>query len=80
MHSRNSIVTIEDKTWNVQVPFADMFNTNTPENSWWSYSDTKKGFVVEAARDLEAGEQIYDWYGSKCNTDFLKNYGFINLD
>ena len=51
-----------------------MFNTNTPENSWWSYVDAKKGFVVEAARDITAGEQIFDWYGTKCNTDFLKNY------
>jgi hypothetical protein len=80
VHSRNFIASIDDVETNVQVPLADMFNTDTPENAWWYYSDEKRGFIVEAAIDVKEGEQIYDWYGFKCNTDFFKNYGFINLD
>ena len=30
--------------------------------------------------DIKRGEQIYDSYGKKCNSRFLLNYGFINLD
>jgi histone-lysine N-methyltransferase SETD3 len=30
--------------------------------------------------DIQRGEQIYDSYGKKCNTRFLLNYGFINLN
>ena len=57
-----------------------MFNTNTPENAYWYYSNEKKGFIVEASTDIKEGDEIFDWYGFKCNTDFFKNYGFINLD
>tara|TARA_B110001450_G_scaffold180949_1_gene169084 strand:+ start:131 stop:424 length:294 start_codon:yes stop_codon:yes gene_type:complete len=65
---------------NLQVPLADMFNTNTPENAYWFYSDDLGGFRVEASAEIKEGEEIFDWYGYKCNSDFLKNYGFINLD
>ena len=57
-----------------------MFNTNTPENAYWFYSDDLQGFRVEASAEIKEGEEVYDWYGYKCNSDFLKNYGFINLD
>ena len=57
-----------------------MFNTDAAINTAWYYSDEKEGFVVEAAKDIKAGEQLFDWYGNKCNSDFLKNYGFINND
>ena len=30
--------------------------------------------------DIKRGEQVYDSYGKKCNTRFLLNYGFINLE
>lgn len=30
--------------------------------------------------DIKRGEQVFDSYGKKCNTRFLLNYGFINLD
>ena len=29
---------------------------------------------------MKRGEQVYDSYGKKCNTRFLLNYGFINLN
>ena len=36
--------------------------------------------MIEACEDIERGDQIYDSYGKKCNTRFLLNYGFINLN
>jgi protein-histidine N-methyltransferase len=30
--------------------------------------------------DIKRGDQIFDSYGKKCNTRFLLNYGFINLN
>lgn len=80
MHSRNFISTINDTETNVLVPMADMLNTNNPQNTAWYYDQLREGFVIEASRDIKSGEQLYDWYGAKCNSDFLKNYGFILLD
>jgi histone-lysine N-methyltransferase SETD3 len=36
--------------------------------------------VIDALEDVKRGEQIFDSYGKKCNTRFLLNYGFINLN
>lgn len=36
--------------------------------------------MIDALHDIERGQQIFDSYGKKCNTRFLLNYGFINLE
>jgi histone-lysine N-methyltransferase SETD3 len=65
---------------NVQVPLADMFNTETPKNALWYYDDSRHGFIVEAYADIKAGDQLFDSYGKKCNYRFFLNYAFINLN
>ena len=40
----------------IQVPYADMFNTETPKNAYWYFDDKRQGFVVEAHRDIKKGE------------------------
>lgn len=62
------------------VPYADMLNHKRPRQTSWSYTDDRAGFIIEALEDIKRGEQVYDSYGKKCNTRFLLNYGFINLD
>ena len=62
------------------VPYADMLNHKRPRQTSWTYSDERQGFIIEALEDIKRGEQVYDSYGKKCNTRFLLNYGFINLD
>ena len=62
------------------VPYADMLNHKRPRQTAWTYTDDREGFIIEALEDIKRGEQIYDSYGKKCNTRFLLNYGFINLD
>ena len=61
----------------MQVPFADMFNTDTPKNTYWHYDSARKGFVVEAHRDIQPGEQLFDTYGIKCNYRYFLYYGFV---
>lgn len=62
------------------VAYADMLNHRRPRQTSWTYDDTRQGFIIEALEDIQIGEQIYDSYGKKCNTRFLLNYGFINLN
>ena len=62
------------------VPYADMLNHKRPRQTSWTYTDDREGFIIEALEDIKRGDQIYDSYGKKCNTRFLLNYGFINLD
>ena len=62
------------------VPYADMLNHKRPRQTSWSYTDDRAGFIIEACEDIKRGDQVFDSYGKKCNTRFLLNYGFINLD
>lgn len=57
-----------------------MLNHKRPRQTSWTYTDDRAGFIIEALEDIKRGEQVYDSYGKKCNTRFLLNYGFINLD
>ena len=59
---------------------SDMLNHRRPKQTAWSYSDEKKGFIIESLEDIERGGHVYDSYGKKCNSRFLLNYGFIVLD
>ena len=62
------------------VAYADMLNHRLPKETQWSYCDEREGFIIEATDDIKRGQQVYDSYGKKCNTRFLLNYGFINLN
>ncbi len=62
------------------VPYADMLNHKRPRQTTWSYTDDRKGFIIEALEDIKRGEQVFDSYGRKCNSRFFLNYGFINLN
>lgn len=62
------------------VAYADMLNHRRPRQTSWQYCDKRQGFIIEALEDIKRGEQIFDSYGKKCNTRFLLNYGFINLN
>src|ERR1700691_413738 len=57
-----------------------MLNHKRPRQTTWSYTDERAGFIIESLDDIKRGDEIYDSYGKKCNSRFLLNYGFINLD
>ena len=62
------------------VAYADMLNHKRPRQTSWTYTDERKGFIIETIEDVKRGEQVYDSYGKKCNSRFFLNYGFINLN
>ncbi len=62
------------------VAYADMLNHKRPRQTSWTYTDDRKGFIIETIEDIKRGEQVYDSYGKKCNSRFFLNYGFINLN
>ncbi|CAD8078258.1 unnamed protein product [Paramecium sonneborni] len=62
------------------VPLADMLNHKRPKLTSWCYSDEKQGFIIETDENIEKGQMIFDSYGSKCNSRFLLNYGFVVED
>src|SRR4051812_31982712 len=57
-----------------------MLNHRRPKQTSWFYSEENKGFIIESLEDIKRGEQVCDSYGRKCNSRFLLNYGFINMD
>lgn len=73
-------ITIEGVKTDGFVAYADMLNHQRPKETQWSYTDDREGFIIEAQEDIKRGQQVYDSYGKKCNTRFLLNYGFINLN
>ena len=58
------------------VPYADMLNHRRPRQTDWSYSNKRRGFIIEALEDIPRGATVMDSYGKKCNSRFLLNYGF----
>jgi len=70
---------INGEQTNGMVPYADMLNHQRSSKAVVRYyCDKWKGFILEAAASIPKGEQIFDNYGSKCNSRFFLNYGFIN--
>jgi histone-lysine N-methyltransferase SETD3 len=57
-----------------------MLNHKRPKQTAWYYSNEEQGFIIESLEDIPRGEQVYDSYGRKCNSRFLLNYGFINMN
>ena len=62
------------------VPMADMLNHRATPNVVWTFDPDLQGFTLIATRDILPGEPIYDSYGSKSNTQYLKNFGFALKD
>jgi len=73
-------IEMEGHQTDAMVAYADMLNHKRPRQTGWWYCNTRKGFVIESMDDIKRGDQVFDSYGRKCNTRFLLNYGFINLN
>jgi len=60
------------------VPFADMFNYKYKSGmTHWTYNTEMKAFVVRAKENINAGEEIFVYYGNKPNSNFFQFYGFV---
>lgn len=69
-------IVVEGAKTDALVPVADMLNHHLPKQTSWYYCDRRKGFVIQSLREIEAGAEVFDSYGQKCNSRFLLNYGF----
>jgi histone-lysine N-methyltransferase SETD3 len=70
-------IKVNGKKTDCFCPLADMLNHRRPRQTQWFYSDEQESFVIQAIEDINAGDEIYDSYGKKCNSRFFLNYGFI---
>ena len=50
------------------IPFADMFNHSSTDQTSWKYDSERKGFVVKANGNIKKGDQIPFSYGKFTNT------------
>lgn len=60
----------------VLVPFADMANHEMVPNTHWFFDQSRDSFVINAAKHLSAGDNLFESYGKKCNYRYFVNYGF----
>ena len=59
------------------VPFSDMLNHKYPAETHWTFDQGLNSFTITSQKAFVKGEQVYDSYGRKCNTEFFMNYGFV---
>jgi histone-lysine N-methyltransferase SETD3 len=62
------------------VPLADMLNHKPTASTTWEYSDATATFDIRSINLQFKGLEIFDSYGSKCNTRYFVNYGFTLPD
>ena len=58
------------------VPMADMLNHTKTPGTKWSFVPDEDAFIIASNRFLFKDREIFDTYGSKCNSRYLVNYGF----
>jgi hypothetical protein len=59
------------------VPLADLLNHAPQPNVDWRFDPTSNCFLMRTNRILFPNTELTDSYGSKCNSRFFNNYGFI---
>lgn len=81
VNSRIFGTTIDKVSDDSIVPFADMFNYKyMADMTNWTFSAEKNAFLVKAKQHINAGEEIYVYYGNKPNSNFFQFYGFVIED
>jgi histone-lysine N-methyltransferase SETD3 len=55
---------------------ADMLNHKRPNETSWTFDDSRNAFTITTTKRLLKSAQIFDSYGRKCNSRFFVNYGF----
>lgn len=64
--------------FNVLVPVFDLANHDPFVSILWDLSSNEGCIFKTPERSYEAGDQVYNNYGNKTNTELLVGYGFIN--
>jgi len=58
------------------VAMADMLNHKRPNETSWTFDDSRNAFTITTTKRILEHGQIFDSYGRKCNSRFFVNYGF----
>mmetsp|Transcript_35684 Transcript_35684/g.82996 ORF Transcript_35684/g.82996 Transcript_35684/m.82996 type:complete len:357 (+) Transcript_35684:902-1972(+) len=74
--SRNFGLLIDGIRTSALVPHADMLNHHRPRETKWTFDSGRDAFTITTLQTIEAGAEVFDSYGQKCNHRFLLNYGF----
>lgn len=76
--SRLFTVTSNGKSLMALVPYIDMLNHNNNIDNFilWDYDENKKCFCAKTDNYIDEGEEIFDSYGTKSNTELYITYGF----
>lgn len=69
-----------DKNTQGIVPMADMLNHSKEPGTKWSFYPDEDAFIISSDKFLFKGKEIFDTYGSKCNSRYFVNYGFTLSD
>eukprot|EP00474_Spongospora_subterranea_P009110 CRZ09568.1 hypothetical protein [Spongospora subterranea] len=69
-------ICVDGRKTEALVPFADFLNHRRPRETVWVYEPLTSAFTITAIGCINAGAQISDSYGRKCNSRFFTNYGF----
>jgi SET domain len=78
--SRNFGLQIDGHRTSALVPHADMLNHYRPRETKWTFDEEKQAFTITTLQFVQAGSEVFDSYGQKCNHRFLLNYGFAVED
>jgi histone-lysine N-methyltransferase SETD3 len=62
------------------VPMADMLNHSKNPGTKWSFVPDENAFIIASDSFLFSNKEVFDTYGSKCNSRYLVNYGFTLKD
>jgi histone-lysine N-methyltransferase SETD3 len=73
-------VRIDGKRTHSLVPLVDMLNHSETPQVRSGYDAQRAEFLVRAARDCDAGQELHGFYGERCNSRFLLGYGFALED
>lgn len=78
VNSRIFGLTVDSEPSDSLVPFADMFNHKYRNKmTHWGFDEKSSAFVVRAQSYIQAGSEIFVYYGSKPNQTFFQFYGFV---
>ena len=73
--SRNFGISMYGRKTDALVPLADMLNHHRPRETKWAFDSSQDAFVMTSLLPLQAGQQVYDSYGMKCQSRWLLSYG-----
>ena len=73
-------ISMNNERTDVLAPFADLINHKSPSQTQWYYDNSLDAFVIQALEDIPEGNEIYDSYGKKTNSQLLLHYGFCLED